>query len=217
MTISGIGAGFGRNGTLALKLALEQLGFDKCYHMLEVREHADHVQVWRDAARGALVDWDSLFRGYQSSVDWPSCTFWREQMAHYPDAKVILSERDPERWYQSVMSTIYPSSVAARESDDPLVRAHMDMVFEVVWDGTFGGRMDDKDHVIGVYLAHNAQVKAEVPAEKLLVFEASQGWLPLSGFLGCQVPDAPFPRVNSTEDFQQRVSQLVSQQGRQQQ
>ncbi len=215
MTIKVIGAGFGRNGTLSLKLALEKLGFDKCYHMLEVREHPDHVRVWRDAARGKAVDWDQVFEGYQSSVDWPTCTFWREQMAHYPDAKVILSERDPEHWYQSVMNTIYPSSLAGRQSNDPGVKAHMDMIFELIWDGTFGNRMDDKDHVIGVYLAHNQRVKDEVPAERLLVFESSQGWEPLCRFLGCPVPDEPYPSVNSTDDFKARVSQMVTQQQQQ--
>jgi hypothetical protein len=127
-------------------------------------------------------------------------------MARYPQARVILSERDPERWYQSVMNTIYPSSMAARESADPLVRAQMEMVYELIWDGTFGGRMDDKEHVIGVYLAHNSAVKAEVPKEKLLVFESSEGWQPLCRFLGKEIPDTPYPRVNSTEDFRARIA-----------
>jgi len=206
MTIKVIGAGFGRNGTMSLKLALETLGFDKCYHMFEVRENPGHAAIWQDAARGKTVDWDRLFEGYQSSVDWPSCTFWKEQMVRYPDASVILSERDPERWYESIMNTIYPFSQAARQSEDPDVKAQIEMVFEVIWDGTFGGRMDDKDHVIGVYLAHNERVKAEVPAEKLLVFESVQGWGPLCEFLNCPVPDEPYPRVNTTEDFTARAN-----------
>ena len=72
MTIKVIGAGFGRNGTMSLKLALETLGFDKCYHMFEVRQNPGHAAIWQDAARGKAVDWDRLFQGYQSSVDWPS-------------------------------------------------------------------------------------------------------------------------------------------------
>jgi len=108
MAIKVIGAGFGRNGTLSLKQALETLGFGKCYHMAEVFQHPEHVPVWRAAAHGKSVDWDAVFDGYQASVDWPSCSFWQEQMARYPDAKVVLSERDPERWYESVMNTIYP-------------------------------------------------------------------------------------------------------------
>jgi len=205
MTIKVIGAGFGRNGTMSLKLALETLGFDKCYHMFEVRQNPGHAEIWQDAARGKPVDWDRLFHGYQSSVDWPSCTFWKEQMACYPDAKVILSERDPERWYESIMNTIYPFSLAARQSEDPDVKAQMDMVFEVIWNGTFDGRMDDKDHVIGVYLAHNQRVRAEVPAEKLLVFESTQGWPRLCQFLNRPIPDEPYPRVNTTDDFVARA------------
>jgi hypothetical protein len=169
--------------------------------MVEVRQNPGHAAIWQNAARGEPVDWRRLFAGYQSSVDWPSCTFWREQMAQYPDARVILSERDPERWYRSVMNTIYPFSLAARQTEDPGVKAQIEMVFEVIWNGTFGGRMDDKDHVIGVYLAHNERVKAEVPAEKLLVFESAQGWQPLCQFLMCPVPDEPYPRVNTTDDF----------------
>ena len=106
MSIKVIGAGFGRTGTLSLKFALEKLGFDKCYHMMEVQLHPEHVQAWLEASRGTLPDWDRLFAGYQASVDWPSCNFWREQMRAFPEAKVILSRRDPEQWYASVMNTI---------------------------------------------------------------------------------------------------------------
>jgi len=204
MTLKVIGAGFGRTGTLSLKLALEQLGFDKCYHMMEVFGHPDHVGLWRQAGRGEPVDWDALYAGYQATVDWPSCNFYETHMRHYPDARVILSERDPEQWYESVMNTIYPSSRALRESGDPAMQPWTDMAFELIWDGLFGGRMDDKDHVIGVYLAHNRRVREIVPANRLLVFEASQGWEPLCAFLGRPAPAAPYPRVNSTEEFQSR-------------
>jgi hypothetical protein len=99
------------------------------------------------------------------------------------------------------MSTIYPSSRTMREAGDPATKPWTDMAFELIWDGLFGGRMDDKDHVIGVYLAHNRRVREVVPRERLLVFEAAQGWEPLCAFLGCRVPDEPYPRVNSTEEF----------------
>lgn len=201
MTIKVIGAGYGRNGTLSLKNALETLGFDRCYHMLDLNQEKDEDLAWMALARGEQVDFDKLFEGYQASVDWPSCNFWREQLAWYPEAKVILSERDPDRWYDSIMNTIYPSSVAAKNFDDPMMQRRSKMVFEVIWDGLFDGRMDDKQHVIDVYLAHNQAVKDEVPADRLLVFESSQGWDPLCAFLEVPVPDEPYPRVNSTEDF----------------
>lgn len=206
MTLEVIGAGFGRTGTLSLKLALERLGMEKCYHMLEVMHNEGHAAVWQSAARGEEVDWDRLFAGYQASVDWPSCNFWEAQLQHFPNAKVILTRRDPERWYASVMNTIYPSSVARREQTDPAIRKHMDMVFEVIWDGLFEGRMDDKEHVVAIYNAHNQHVIDTLPPEKLLVFEASDGWEPLCGFLDLPVPDEPYPWVNSTEDFRARVA-----------
>lgn len=202
MAIRIIGAGFGRTGTASLKMALEQLGFDKCYHMFEVMAHPEHVAQWQALHRGEEIDWDALFDGYQASVDWPSCNFWQEQMVHYPAAKVILSVRDPERWYASVMNTIYPSSVAWRASGG----AQPEMVFELIWDGIFEDRMDDKDFVIGKYLEHNQRVRDAVPKEALLEFEPSQGWEPLCHFLGCSIPDNDYPITNTTEEFQQRMS-----------
>lgn len=201
MSIKVIGAGFGRNGTLSLKLALEQLGFDKCYHMMVLDQAKDEDLSWLSLNRGESVDFDKLFEGYQASVDWPSCNFWREQLAWYPEAKVILSERDPEGWYKSIMNTIYSASVAMKEVEDPLMQRRSEMVFELIWDGLFDGRMDDESHVIDVYLKHNQQVKDEVPADRLLVFESSQGWAPLCEFLEVPVPDGPYPRTNSSEDF----------------
>lgn len=205
MTIEVIGAGFGRTGTMSLKLALEKLGFDRCYHMYELLQHPDHVGLWHQATRGEPVDWHALFQGYRATVDWPSCNFWEAQLEQFPDARVVLSERDPERWYDSVMNTIYPGSLQRRESEDPADRAWADMAFELIWDGTFHGRIEDREHAIDVYLAHNEYVKSHAPADRLLVFEASQGWEPLCAFLGTPVPDEPYPRVNTTEEFQARA------------
>ena len=196
-----IGAGFGRTGTLSLKLALEKLGFTKCYHMMEVRHHPEHREMWRAAHRGEPVDWAQLFAGYQASVDWPSCNWWREQLAAFPDAKVILSQRDPERWYQSVMATIYKMSKAGLTADDPQVRAGSQWAHEIIWDRIFDGRLDDAAWTMSRFKAHNEAVRAELPPERLLVFEASQGWQPLCEFLDVPVPDEAYPRVNTTEQF----------------
>lgn len=204
MTIEVIGAGFGRTGTLSLKLALERLGFDRCYHMMEVFQNPRHVDEWLRATRGEDVDWRALFRGYRASVDWPACNFWELQLRAFPDARVVLSVRDPQRWYQSVMQTIYPGSLEARASDDPGARKFADMAFELIWDGTFHGRIEDEEHAIDVFQAHNDYVRGHAPADRLLEFEAAQGWEPLCEFLGCEVPREPFPRVNTTEEFQAR-------------
>lgn len=201
MSLQVIGAGFGRTGTMSLKLALEQLGFDKCYHMLEVFEHPEHIPVWAAAHRGEAIDWNALYQGYRAAVDWPACNLWREQLAAFPDAKVILSTRDPQSWYESVMNTIYPSSTAAANSDEPGVREFGQWAVEIIWNRIFDGRMDDRDHVLAVYRQHVESVIAEAPADRLLVFEAAEGWAPLCGFLGVQQPDTDYPRTNTTEEF----------------
>ncbi|NJN52708.1 MAG: sulfotransferase family protein [Gammaproteobacteria bacterium] len=206
MALAIVGAGFGRTGTLSLKFALEKLGFEKCYHMMEVHQHPEHADVWSRAFRKERVDWDALFTGYRAAVDWPSCNWWREHAAYYPESKVILSTRDPDRWYESVRNTIYASTRDAMASADPAVRARGQWAHDLIWQGVFDGRMDDKAHVIAVLKRHEAAVKAAIPQHRLLVFEAASGWAPLCEFLGVDVPDVPYPRVNTTEDFLARTS-----------
>ncbi len=201
MSMKVIGAGFGRTGTLSLKFALEKLGFDKCYHMMEVMKHPEHERYWADAHRGKEIDWEALFDGYQASVDWPSCNLWREQLARYPDAKVLLSQRDPDRWYDSVMATIYQSTLDGMKSEDPARRTHVDWINETIWNRVFDGRMDDRAHVIACFEAHNQSVIDEVPPEKLLVYEPGQGWEPICNFLNVPVPHEDYPRVNTREEF----------------
>ena len=205
MSLEIIGAGFGRTGTLSLKSALETLGFAPCYHMTEVFAHPEHASVWHEAADGAPTDWQAFLGPYRASVDWPGCYFWRELMAAFPNAKVLLSERDPEDWYKSMSSTIFEIIARADAvAGDPVRGPQIRMSSYVVRDKTFGGNID-KDHVLSVYKAHNDAVKREVPPEKLLVYDVKQGWEPLCAFLDVPVPDTDFPRTNSTEEFRNRI------------
>lgn len=107
MSLEVIGAGFGRTGTMSLKMALEDLGYGPCYHMIELFEHPEHVERWEAAVRGEPVDWEEMFVGYRASVDWPGAAFYKELSERYPEAKVILTVRDPEKWYESVRNTIF--------------------------------------------------------------------------------------------------------------
>ena len=205
-----IGAGFGRTGTTSLKAALEHLGMP-CYHMVEVFAHLDHVATWRDANAGRPVSWPAVFASYEAAVDWPSCTFYKQQMLAYPDAKVILSVRDPEKWHRSAMDTIF----AVGKVLPPWLRCNMPrmgpmnrMVDEIIWEGTFGGRFPDKAHAIAVYQQHIEDVKRHVPPERLLVFDVKEGWAPLCAFLGVPVPTMPFPHLNDTAEFQKIIGRL---------
>jgi Sulfotransferase domain len=195
MALQIIGAGFGRTGTASLKLALEQLGFGPCYHMTEVFEHPEAIPLWVDAINGN-PDWDTIFNGYASCVDFPACTHWRTLMEFYPDAKVILSMRDASRWFDSVNETIMSPKTVEFTLNSPL----SEMIKRNIYD-LFDGRIHEREHMIECFNAHVQQVKDAVPAERLLVFEAKMGWEPICKFLGVDAPDHPYPHVNTREDF----------------
>jgi Sulfotransferase domain len=206
MTLAVIGAGFGRTGTLSLKGALEQLGFGPCYHMVEVIEHPEHVGFWERAAAGDRVDWDQILSGYRAAVDWPACNFYAPLAEHYPEAKVILTERDPERWYESARATIFPRITRAVAPGDAVALARARMQRAIVIEQAFGGEIADRAHVLAVFREHLAAVRRTIPPERLLVYRVADGWAPLCRFLGRPVPDAPFPHANSTEDFRRRFT-----------
>ena len=204
MALSVVGAGLGRTGTLSLKLALEQLGLGPCYHMMEVFRLPGASQYWTRAAEGEAMDWDEVFTGFNSTVDWPACDFYRELMARYPDAKVILSVRDPQAWYESTQATIF-------RSHDGMPPEWLEMFEKLIVRNKFNGDLHTRDHVIGVYERHNDEVRRTVPAEKLLEYTPGDGWEPLCAFLGAPVPDTPYPKTNSTEEFQARVASRAAQ------
>lgn len=200
MTLKVVGAGLGRTGTLTLKTALEELGLGPCHHMVEVFRNPQQIPFWRAAAGGEAVDWSAGLTGYASSVDWPSAHFYKQLAAHFPDAKVILSRRNPERWCDSIQETILKSmqeriAVAGDGPEPPMAFARM-----IVIDQTFGGDLT-RANVIAAFERHNAEVIASVPPERLLVFDPADGWAPLCAFLGVPEPATPFPRTNSREDF----------------
>ena len=170
MPLKVLGAGFGRTGTLSMKLALEQLGFGPCHHMMEVFGKPDHIALWLAAAEKKPVDWEEILAGYQAAVDWPVCYFWKELANLYPAAKILLTVRDGDKWFDSASSTIFRAMSAAR--DDPNGK----MARAIVLENTFGGDLSDRQHAIDVYNRHNQAVIDTIPPERLLVFEASLGW-----------------------------------------
>lgn len=200
MSLSVIGAGFGRTGTLALKCALEKLGYGKCYHMLEIQAHPEYTPLWSAVIAGESYDWDRIFSGYGAAVDWPVCSFWRELVEFYPQAKVVLTTRDPDRWYESVLGTIH-RSLQDLESADKVTRQRRLMARKIVMEQTFDNRFEDRAHAIAVFRQHIREVQETVAADRLLTYEVSEGWGPLCEFLACPEPSEPFPRTNTKEEF----------------
>ena len=203
MTLRVIGAGFGRTGTFSLKQALETLGFSKCYHMAEVAVNPSHVRLWRAAWRGA-ARWDELFEGYAAAVDWPTAAFWPRLMQVYPDAKIVLTVRDADSWFESAWRTIFRSMHDGMQSDDADIRERLVMAKEVIVDGTFGGDLEDRRNAIAVYEANVARVYREVPPERLVVFDGKDGWGPLCAALEVEEPAEAYPHVNTSEEFLER-------------
>lgn len=208
MTIEVIGGGFGRTGTTSLKAALEQLQFNKCYHLSEMLVRPWHAPLWERAFRGHAIDWNKIFRDYRATVDWPSCTFYRQLMQRYPQAKVILTVRDPDEWYDSAYETIYEFS-RIRMVRPPLSRilglVAPHMTHTVIWQGTFHGQFANRAYAIEIFKRHNDDVVRTVPADRLLVFDVRQGWEPLCHFLDQPVPNEPFPRLNDKQFFKRLI------------
>ena len=202
MALSVIGPGFGRTGTESLKTALEILGYGPCHHMVDVLPKQEQIDFWSRQSKGVQKpNWDVAFNGYKSSVDWPSAFFWRELSEYYPDAKIILSVRDPEQWYESFNKTI----LAYMKSEyDPESLGHL-----LVKNRVFAGNIEDKDHIIKTYNKNIVDVQAAFSGERLLTYHIGSGWQPLCEFLGTPVPDEPYPSMNKKEGFQEKVQQLI--------
>jgi Sulfotransferase domain len=210
-----IGAGMPRTGTLTQKVALEMLGLGPTYHWVNVLADLGQVELWERALDGQ-GPWEEIFSGFGSTVDWPGGYFYRELMEVYPDAKVLLSVRDPERWEPSFRETVWNMGhgeslirllSSARGQVDPRWRRYLALVDRMFWsdEGTFANGHERPEQLIAQFERHNEQVKATVPPERLLVWEVSEGWDPLCEFLEVDVPGEPLPHVNDRETFLGRV------------
>ncbi len=208
MALKVIGAGFGRTGTSSLKVALEHLGYDPCHHMKEVLTSSEQIKWFEQISRGEPIDWNIVFSKFEAAVDWPSSAYYEELALYYPDAKVILSIRNAEKWHQSTLETIFSMSEKFPKWllwIFPPACQWLDMVYRIIWDGIFDGRFEDHDHAVNVFLKHIEKVKSVIPAERLLVHEAKDGWEPLCHFLGKQIPDIAYPRFNERKKLKRVI------------
>lgn len=198
MTLQVISAGFGRTGTMSLKIALETLGFGPCHHMEEVVANGPtQVPLW-EAALAGTPDFSAIYNGYNSAVDWPTAAFWKELADAYPDAKIILSSRSAESWYNSFSETLL-ATVQDTENWPAPARPWFEMATKVLKRSL--GDDWSRDAVMAAFNVQEARVKAALSPERLLVHAAKDGWEPLCQFLGCDVPAEPYPRTNSKEEF----------------
>jgi hypothetical protein len=163
--------------------------------MREIIMDPKSAALWVDAAEGR-PDWETIFQGYQSCTDAPGCSFWRELADHYPDAKVLLSVRDPNEWFESTQATVFSDEMLGSPSKSPLSEFFAKCVTR-----EFGEHIHHRDFMLAQFERHNQAVIAAIPAPRLLVYDVRQGWEPLCAWLGAPVPETPFPHSNSREEM----------------
>jgi Sulfotransferase domain len=211
-----IGAGQPRTATTTQMIALEMLGMP-CYHMRDMMSDlATSVPQWRKAFQGE-ADWDEIFEGKESAVDWPASYHWRELMDVYPDAKVLLSVRDADSWVRSMENTINQVFFGdtlmhhlsrAQYHIDPQYAAWIDLLAEMNFGsarGAWAGTNGEPGPMAEAMERWNQTVIDTVPSERLLVWDPKEGWEPLCEFLDAPVPEQPLPHVNDTENFQKNL------------
>ena len=193
-----VGAGVGRTGTHSLKLALEQLLGGPCHHMVEVFAHQEELPIWTAAIDGQKIDWGELMRPYVAQVDWPGASFWPELAAANPDALVLLSVRDPDKWYRSCINTIFGGMQVMVDEGNEWMAAMLRLFAE-----RFSDKIDDRDAMIDAFERHNDAVRKAIQADRLLEWSAADGWEPICARLGLPVPSEPFPITNTTHEFRE--------------
>lgn len=194
MTVRVVGAGLGRTGTLSLKLALERLLGAPCYHMLEVLARPEHIPAWQAAAEGQFPDWSRMFADYAAVVDWPACSYWPELADAFPQALIVVSHRDPESWWESASQTIFPTA-------EQLAGTPWHAMFQALMRARFTYPLTDRAACLAAFAWHYEQVRATAPPQRVLEWRAADGWAPLCAALGVPVPDEPFPRTNTRDEF----------------
>ncbi len=204
-----IGVGFGRSGTMSLKHALEEVGAGPCFHMIDLIRNPDKVDPWHDAAVKGEPDWEAMFAGYESTIDWPGCTFWRELIEVYPDAEVLLNYRDFDGFYKSCQNTIWAIKQAAQKGElaqdanrPPPSPKLWQVIGALIWEQDFEGRFEDKEFIRGLYHDRIEEIKQTVPAERLTLFELGvDGWKTIGDMLEVETPDGNFPHLHDTDEF----------------
>lgn len=212
-----IGAGLPRTATTTQAIAFEILGFGHCYHMRDLMmDFEKGLTLWEAAAEGR-PDWEAIFGDAQSTCDWPGARYYKEILEHYPDAKVVLTVREPEGWIKSMRDTVWAiyfgDSVTrhvceARAVLDPLWRRFMALMTVMTWDenslGPPEATFDDAAFAAAMH-RWNERVRQQVPADRLLVWHPRDGWEPLCDFLEAPVPDDPVPHTNDTAAFKEGI------------
>jgi hypothetical protein len=205
-----IGVGLSRTGSMSLRYALDDLGF-KCYHM-EVAARTfsrGDLDLWLDFMEGRTdMDWDAVFDGYEATMDTPPALYFEELYKKYPNAKYILTVRNPDNWYKSLSKLMNMHDTLVEKLQFlPRFKAFQ-RVYRIL-ESKLKTEGNDQESLINFYNNHNESVKALIPNDQLLVFEVKDGYKPLCDFLGIPAPAEEFPHINAGIEKAEKIMQSM--------
>ena len=221
MSIKIIGAGFPRTGTTTLKKALETLGYNGTYHFKDLIKTPEKLKHWKELENQGTTDFDDLFNGFQATVDFPGYPYYKILLEKYPEAKIILTVRDVDAWYESTSRTVWkagPQNILAKlvlllkmQFNKKLKQTFKCIKFmrAIYLTKQFKGDFANEAHAKKTFFKHIDDVKNHVPESQLLIYKVSDGWAPLCEFLQCSIPQEEFPHLNKKENFHKMVKEMI--------
>lgn len=208
--------GMPRTGTSSLRDALVMLGFHPHHFREMMLDYERQIPLWTEALEAKFMgksvpygreEFDKLIGDYDCVEDNPSVLFGEDLIKAYPDAKVILTNRDVDAWAKSMKNTIF----MARDSFvyrhfyrfHPLSRAWFPFscLLSKIW---YDDDQKNEEKVKGVFNKHYEEIRKVCPKERLLDLHFGDGWEPLCKFLDVPVPNTPWPHSNDSSVFQNR-------------
>lgn len=215
--------GMSRTGTKSMATALEKLGYRHCAHGFDMFDSSEYTRKWRHLVEAKLANpaatfdrevWDELLGHCSAVTDMPCAIFWQDLCAAYPEAKIVLVERNEVNWLESFQTGVVdtqfsPMGNFTRDYVEPVVGSHLgatSMGATQLFTGAPKNKEAMSTRLRTSYRKHYDDIRANIPSERLLDFQLSQGWRPLCHFLGKDIPDESFPWVNETEALKERIA-----------
>ncbi|KAJ6556368.1 P-loop containing nucleoside triphosphate hydrolase protein [Mycena capillaripes] len=200
--------GYPRTGTVSMRAALEILGYHDVHHMLSVFANPPETEMWTEAINAHTVRPGRVGPATWSLRDAPAAMFPADLIAAYPDAKVILTNRDPDKWWTSFTQSIVAVTGSWRfrlaawlDPGFGRVAALSYLIFTVM-----AGAVITEEGAKARFVKHYDNVRKLVSKARLLEYEVTEGWGPLCAFLGKDVPDTEFPRTDDTQMVHKRFA-----------
>ncbi|KIJ33414.1 hypothetical protein M422DRAFT_264679 [Sphaerobolus stellatus SS14] len=166
------------------------------------------LELWRGwvtaTEQPSPENFDAVLKGYKSVVDSTAAITAKGLYDAYPNAKFILTTRDPVRWESSMRSTVFKTCVEFPQSDVAKTQPALAPIVQWLecFLNYFGGGVPENPQE--ELFRHNEYIKGLIPPEQLIVFDLKEGWEPLAKFLNVPIPEVPFPRLNDRKVYHER-------------